>query len=464
MNSRAATLAALLLLMNGTSSAAAGRPDSSLSFSVDYARFRINARVAHLELYVGVPRALLRFVLESGPQPPAGGWLASFESHVAIARGDSQVVTYFWVSHSPAKDTSEIGANQMLYTQASFQLPAGDYQFTVRVRDPHSGKAGVKTFPVTVDLFDMDKLALSDIEIAARLMKDTTRSLFYKNNYTVIPNPGATYGLALPMLYAYTEIYNLTFPSDSAYSVAYRILDGQGRAIKTLPVKRRAVQGKQLVEVGAINVVSLPLGTFLLEVRVVDHATQQEAVRRRKFFIYREAAAEDKGAESGTEWMQAFYRQRPEEELNEEFKAARYLATKDEQKIYPSLTLDGKRDFLVKFWQPRDRSPETPRNEFREDYLKRAKFANDYFSGLRKGIETDMGRVLLVYSQPDEIERFPSTSDNRPYQIWKYYQIEGGVEFIFVDVNGWGEYQLVHSTARGELRDDDWRRWINPAR
>ncbi len=440
---------------------AGGTPDSTLQFAVDYARFRINALAAHVELYVGVPRAQLLFV------PEDGGLIASFESRVVISRGDSQLVTHAWVAHSPAKDTAEIRPNQVLYTQANFQLPVGEYQFEVQVRDPRSGNAGTRTLAVPVENFEMENLALSDIEISARLMKDTTLSLFFKNHYTVIPNPAATYGPGLPMLYAYTEIYNLTFPNDSAYSVTYRILDGQGSAVKTLPAKRRAVYGRQLVEVGAVNVVSLPLGTFFLELRVVDHATQKEAVRRRKFFVYREDESlpvEGGGLDAGLELMLATYRQRTPDELNEEFKAVRYLATKEEQKIYASLNDEGKRDFFVKFWQPRDRTPQTPRNEFREDYLNRARFANEYFSGLRKGVETDMGRVLLVYGQADEVERFPSTSENRPYQIWKYYQIEGGVEFVFVDVNSWGEFKLVHSSARGELQDNDWQRWINPAR
>jgi GWxTD domain-containing protein len=393
------------LLSWHAASAAPALPDSTLQFAVDYARFRITARAAYVELYVGVPRTQLRFVPDAEGLSASGGLIAAFESRVVISRGDSQLVAHAWASHSPAQDTSEIRHNQVLYTQASFQLPVGEYQFTVQVRDTHSGAAATKSFAVPVEPFEAENLALSDIEISARLMKDTTRSLFYKNRYTVIPNPNATYGMGLPMLYAYAEIYNLTFPSDSAYTVVYRILDGQGSTVKTLPAKRRPILGKQLVEVGAVNVVSLPSGTFFLELQVVDHATQKEAVRRHKFFVYREDTpmlAAGQSASTGLELMQAFYRQRPVEELEEEFKAVRYLATKEEQKIYASLTAEGKKDFFARFWQPRDRSPETLRNEFREDYLQRAKFANENFSGLRKGVETDMGRVLLVYDQPDD--------------------------------------------------------------
>ena len=38
--------------------------------------------------------------------------------------------------------------------------------------------------------------------------------------------------------------------------------------------------------------------------------------------------------------------------------------------------------------------------------------------------------------------------------------VENGVEFDFVDRSGFGEYQLVNSTKRGEMRDDDWQRYL----
>lgn len=435
--------------------------DSTIHFALDYARFRINPTAAQVEIYLAVPRAQLRFV------PDAAELLAAFEAQISIAVGDSEVVRHTWGAHTIAKDTSEIKSSQWLYTQAVFQLPVNNYRVHVRVRDQNSGIANLKTLDVPVEPFETEKLALSDLEISSRTTRDTAWSQFYKNRYTVIPNPNATFGVALPMLYTYAEIYNLTHPTDSSYSVAYRIFDGQGNLVKALPVRKRSIAGKQLVEVGACNVISLAAGSYYLEVHVTDHASRQETSRRRKFFVYREEEARPSAqtaSEVGYELLLLMYRNRPLSELDFEFKTARYISTKEEQKIYQALDETGKRDFLVKFWRDRDRTPETPRNEYRDEYLARVKFVQDNFSGLRPGYETDMGRVLLVYAQPSEIERFPSSSENRPYQIWKYFELEGGVEFVFVDVNNWGEYKLVHSTTRGELADADWERWINPSR
>ena len=91
-------------------------------------------------------------------------------------------------------------------------------------------------------------------------------------------------------------------------------------------------------------------------------------------------------------------------------------------------------------------------------------YANQAFRGtFREGWRTDRGRVMLVYGKPDEVERFPFSSDNKAYEVWHYFSLQGGIDFIFVDRRDMGDYELVHSTARGELYDPDWVRWIDPS-
>lgn len=152
------------------------------------------------------------------------------------------------------------------------------------------------------------------------------------------------------------------------------------------------------------------------------------------------------------------------EELKEEFNSAAYIATSDEKNIFKNLDAQGKQIFLIEFWKKRDTTPETPQNEFRDNYLKLVNTANKEFSGFKKGWQTDQGRVLLVYGVPDEIERIPLSMEAKAHQVWKYFSIQGGVIFVFVDKQGFGQLELVHSTARGELNDSEWERWISPNR
>jgi len=430
--------------------------DSTLAFDIDLSRFRMNDSTAAAEVHIAVPRHQLKFVAD-GDQ-----WRASFACQVAIIKADSELITHRWQAYHVARSMDDIKHGQLLFTQAQFQVPVGAYQFIVRVEDENSQTFATKTLNLTVPAFPSRNLCLSDLQFASLIEKDTTVSLFYKNSYKVVPNPAALYGTGMPMLYTYSEIYNLSFPSDGAYSVAYRVLDGNGREAKTAPARPRRIVGRSLVEVNAINVAALFSGTYTLEERVKDHQTGQEAINARKFFVYREQdAARTVEQSANADALVNHYRVLPLQELDNEFAAARYIASDEEVRIFSSLSEEGKREFMARFWNKRERMPETARNEYREDYLARVAYANKNFSGLREGWKTDMGRVLLIYGFPNEIDRIPSSGESRAHQFWKYFEIEGGVEFVFVDIKSWSNYELVNSTARNELQDPHWQRWLS---
>jgi GWxTD domain-containing protein len=135
--------------------------------------------------------------------------------------------------------------------------------------------------------------------------------------------------------------------------------------------------------------------------------------------------------------------------------------------MYDQLTksldsLKAKREFLYDFWRNRDADPSTPQNEYKEEYMKRVAYANKNFTSmLREGFLTDRGRVTLLYGEPDQRDFYPSDSEVKPYEIWFYNEIEGGISFIFGDVTGFGNYELLHSTKRGEVKDENWMRRIS---
>ena len=96
-------------------------------------------------------------------------------------------------------------------------------------------------------------------------------------------------------------------------------------------------------------------------------------------------------------------------------------------------------------------------NTFRDQYLQRVGYANqNYTNGFRNGWKTDRGRVYVLYGPPSEIERYTSSQESQPYEIWHYNEMEGGVLFVFVDRTSMSDFQLVHATMRTELHDESW--------
>ena len=129
------------------------------------------------------------------------------------------------------------------------------------------------------------------------------------------------------------------------------------------------------------------------------------------------------------------------------------------------MNVDGKREFLANFWKRRDSTPETEVNEVKRDYFQRVDYANQVFSGSwNEGWRTDRGRVILLYGMPDEVDRNYMEIDKKPYEVWHYYNLEGGVIFIFADLSGFGNYELLHSTYSRELSNPNWENMISKTR
>lgn len=97
----------------------------------------------------------------------------------------------------------------------------------------------------------------------------------------------------------------------------------------------------------------------------------------------------------------------------------RYLMTKSEKfewdRIRDSLE---RAAFIVRFWQSRDPSPDTPENEFRSEFERRIRFSDAYFTVEEKrGSETDRGLVFALLGPPTYIAQFSLTSQDDPVQV-----------------------------------------------
>src|SRR5215470_15794727 len=126
-----------------------------------------------------------------------------------------------------------------------------------------------------------------------------------------------------------------------------------------------------------------------------------------------------------------------------------YIITDEERRAFKALKTDEERDkFIEGFWLRRDPDPDTPENEYKDQYYERIQYANERFSSGIPGWKTDRGRIYIMYGKPDEIESHPAggpydrpsyegggTTSTYPFEIWWYRYIEGigsDVEIEFV--------------------------------
>lgn len=101
----------------------------------------------------------------------------------------------------------------------------------------------------------------------------------------------------------------------------------------------------------------------------------------------------------------------------------------------------GRNAVMAEFWQRRDPSPVTVRNEFLEEYLERLDYIDENFSLPNMlGINTDQGRVYILLGEPDMIEQKPLEISTLPSQIWTYFTPP--LEVYFIDYDGYGMFEL----------------------
>lgn len=85
------------------------------------------------------------------------------------------------------------------------------------------------------------------------------------------------------------------------------------------------------------------------------------------------------------------------------------LLTPEEKRQWAGLSdAVSRSEFVTKFWGARDPKPETPQNEFREEFEKRVAFADKYFAqDETRGSLTDRGTVFLLLGPPTYAGRKP---------------------------------------------------------
>lgn len=450
-----------LILLASVPVQAEGLRGGTIFYEIDVARFYASEEWTFLEIYFSIPREVLTHKKEENL------YKAAFEMGISLFQGDSLLSQKTIQNVDPVDSLDEIKQGQRLFNAFSVYLKEGTYKLRTRVTDLQKMQGGWHEMELKIAPFSVNELDLSDIQLSTRIYRDTTKSIFTKNGFRILPNPGGLYGIELPVLYYYSEIYNLSpleADKDSSYTVQLTILDSKGNAVKEKPLKTKTRAGTSVVEVGKINVAGLTSDNYTLQLAVTDQGTEKYVSKEKFFTVYRHADFIQKGGEKPSETGETLtdeFAGLNEAELDSTFELCHYITTSKERRQYKKLDLKGKRAFMKDFWRKHDTNPLTEFNEYKQDYYQRVAMANARFSGtFKKGWKTDMGLIYIKYGEPDEIERFPYSMDKKAYEIWHYYSIEGGVYFVFVDIRNMNEMQLVHSTARNEIQDWEWERWL----
>jgi len=442
----------------------------SLSFSeikahFDLAQFRYNDKQAHIELNYLIPVYGLEFIT-------AGDSLqAQVKVEVEVLKDSVRIKSDAWRLAKSVLDSGMVDSGLNMLDKIDFLFEPGFYSIILSVDDLNNDKnsfTGRRDFQIVP--FLKQKTVLSSIVLASIIKKNNAGSpgthKFIKQGFEITPKPSGIFTFEAPMLFYYTEVYNLNSLKGNQYKTQCRVLDINEQPLGAVKPRQQIKQIVEAsVEVGAINISVLPTGLYALEISVLDEQDTFVASSSKRFKVFNpevEQSVQTLFDNIEAAVAASSFAFMTEKELDDDWAITGYIATQDEQKAYADLeTIDEKREYLYQFWAERDPSVMTMDNEYREVYMQKIRYANEHYRCfIRAGWKTDRGRVYILYGLPDDVERFPNNPNTYSYEIWRYDDVEGGVEFVFADIQEYGDFMQLHSTKRGEPSNHNWQQHI----
>lgn len=382
--------------------------------------------------------------------------------------------------------TSNLGTSIMDIQRIG--LDNGKYYSQIELKDIIANTKPLVIIDSFIIDYPKDEISISDIQIIDSYSKTTKKNIRSKNGYDIIPYLFDGISKDKNQLFYYAEIYNSEkqFGKDNHYVVSIGFENAITRKRLEQPqiIKREKTSEINII-MGGIDIENLVEGVWNLVIETRDANNLLYAYKMIPFVRYSDLKPElQKDIISSNSFVNTI----PEKEINE-YLYCLYPIANDMQKDFlrketKNLSLEEKRIFIFNFF--RQINPENPKGEW-EYYMNNVNYINDeYSTRIRRGYETDMGRIYLVYGKPDNIidEKFKATGGIRqrtmsdvlanpdaenqspdgisymPYQIWRYNRTPYGEvnkSFVFyASQNNLMEYFLLHSNAKGEPYDRYW--------
>lgn len=280
------------------------------------------------------------------------------------------------------------------------------------------------------------------------------------------------------LLSFYGETYGITrlLEKGMPFISRIRVLDqNSGKSHDEYGRLKRCISGSFPSIRMDINIRDLPSGNYSLIWDLID-SSGRILTRSLRPFKRSNQGVERAGNTLETGAVQAELLAATEEEARHLTASLLPVSTRSEQATIEYLRKKGTREEIARyqqeFWERRDKA--NPRKPFLV-YRERIQTADTrYSTQTMKGYQTERGRVYLQYGKPDIVENEYSDRNRKamqnlntvPYEVWYYYTLETPVKqndvmFVFVQQNrGNANYRLLHSSGIGEVRNTEWRKWV----
>jgi len=381
---------------------------------------------SRLEVYMQIPYEQIRFLKEGEV------YVGLFDITVSVTTKDGDPVwNRVQTVEIRTKDFAETASNRLSsLKQMTFDMDPGSYGVKVEVLNSDSKRGASVRRDIVVPDYAAHAISVSDAMIVTRMTTSGERR-------TIVPNISAMIGDDDDGFIVFSEVY--VPPGLKTFRLTGTLLNSTKDSVfgieQTETVTRTPHQAFMM-----FSRYELPMGLYYLKLV---------------------AQAEDSSGSpliaQSLRTMSVRWSDLPASitDLDKAIDQMRYIARDNElEEIREAVNDEQKREKFVAYWNKRDPDPQTKRNELMEEYFWRVEYANRSFSHYLEGWRTDRGMVYIRFGAPDNVERHPFETGTRPFEVWRYYNLN--FEFIFVDETGFGDYRLQYPTTDllGRIRPD----------
>ncbi len=362
----------------------------------------------------------------------------------------------------------------VLVDRQRFWLKPGKYEFVLKLKDLNrpATAALIATDTIEVVAPVENEISFSGVEKLESFVKTEVPDAVSKSGYDMMPYVLSYYPESINKMAFYVEAYNALqkLGADSRFVFVY-FIEGAESKEKVSGLHAYSKQNSASVNplIGQFDISQLATGYYNLVVEVRNGAN--ELMSEKKIPFTRIAAAvKIKIADiSSIDTAGTFISHVVNMDTLKDYIACLWpiSSTTERDWQYNQIKNEDSKlmqQYMYAFWI--NREPKNPELAWKKYRAEAVKVKKEYACGKIPGYMTDRGRVYLQYGAPSAAQQQAAEPDSYPYEIWQYYRIKDPVtgmfqsnkKFVFYNRELDGScYQLIHSDARGEMRDDRWQ-------
>ena len=391
--------------------------------------------------------------------------IAEVQVTIIIQQGET-VVDFQKINISSQVKEINLAASDFMDIRR-FSLPNGTYELELQLLDLYGpeDEGQILTQEITIDI-DPSLPYISDITFIKAYSQATTETELTKSGYDILPYVDSYFPSDVQRLAFYVEVYNANqvFGENEKYALTYFITEEGGPDVVENLQRYERMEAKPASALFQIlDISNLPGGNYRLNVEMRDKSNSSIVNRGLSFYRNNETDSEaNSQAPAEFDVENTFVMQFTDPDiLREHVESCWPIMTSLErnavQYYLESADLGILRSFFYTLWERRN--PENPEAGWDEYAEQVQKVQEAYGTRVKKGYQSDRGRVYLQYGEPNTIVRRHNDLDAYPYEIWHYYKIGrfNNKKFLFYNPDlVTNDFALLNSDVPGELRNDQW--------